>query len=394
MSYENPQYEESIDLLALAVSILRKWKWILVVALMGALLVGMYKGILRPGQAGSEAEIAALQESLDENTAKLAEGEAEFTANEQGIAERLEKIAANEELLPTQEELQETLKENLSALRTTLERSREALDNNQTAEAIANLLKVTNDITSVDNQLNSAATRVSNTKKEITTWQSEIDKMVASNETLQATNEELRNEIAAQETEMTRLTGKPGVGKVALYGLAGAAVFAFLYCGLLFLEFMLDKKLRSGEELKERYGFPILGEFWSEAAKTHRKGGRKLDRLVGDVPTLPEEHQIYKLIAAGIQAPAFPLPMQIAVTGTARKEALREVGQQMCDLLPEGYKVIVAANPVYTPAPLVNLKKYTVVLVEEKGFSDKREIAKLAELLGRNEVKVIGAVVK
>lgn len=399
MTHETTQYEESIDLLALAVKILRKWQWMLVVALMVALCFGMYVGFLRPVQVGSTAEIAKLQEELDENTAKLAESEAEFIANEQGIAERQKKIAANEELLVAQQQMQETLQENLSALRATLEQSQEVLANpnassKQTAEVIAQLLTLTNEITSVDDQLSAAAQSVSNTKKDTSTLQSEIDKMTASNETLGAVNEELRAEIKVQKTEMGRLTRSAGVGKVALYTVVGAMIGAFFYCGIVFLQFMMDKKLRSGNELKEQYGIHILGEFWSEAAKTHNTFGRKLDRIVGDVQTLPQEQQVYKLIAAGIQMPEFPLPMQLAVTGTARKETLRTVGQQLRAMLPKGYKITVAANPVYAPALLVNLKQYTVLLVEEKGFSDKREIAKLAELLSSNEVQVIGAVVK
>lgn len=398
MTYENTQYEDSIELLALVVSVLRNWKWLLAAAVLGALLFGTYKGVLRPERAGSETEIEELQEAINENTKKLSKNEEEIATNESGIAERQERIAADEELLPTQQELEETLKETLSALRTSLQQAQAAVadsnvSSNQTVSVITQMITLSDDIRDTDTQLNSAAARVSNTKKEIATWQSEIDKMIASNETLEETNAELRKKIQEQEAEIGRLTGHAGRGLIIKCAMIGAGLGALAVCGIIYLQFVLYEKLRTADELNEQYGFPILGEFWSAKAKNHNKFNRMLDRLVGDVQTLPEEQQIYKLIAAGIQTPELALPVHLMVTGTARKESLHEVGVQLKDFLPEGYKLTVAANPVYNPEPLANLKKYTVLLVEKKGISDKGEIAKLAKVLRYNDVKVIGAVV-
>ena len=176
--------------------------------------------------------------------------------------------------------------------------------------------------------------------------------------------------------------------------IVGAAVGAFIFCGVIFLQFILDHRLRASGELKERYGLPILGEFSSEAAKKHGKFGRWLDKVSGDVQTLPEDRQVYELIAAGVQTPVAELPMQLVVTGTVSKDILSQVGEQLKSLLPDTYEIKVEANPVYNATFLTDLKQYTVLLVEAKGVSDKREIEKLAEVLQRNEVKVIGAVVK
>ena len=398
MTYENKEYEESIDLLALAACALRKWKWMVLAALVGALLLGVYKGVLRPEIAGSETEIEELQKAIDDDTAKLSKNEADIETNEADIATKQGELAADEELLVSQKELKAAQEENLATLRTTLERSEEVLadpnaSSSQLAEVIMQILTLSDDITAANSSVNTASTRVSNTEKEISTLQSDIKKLTSSNETLEETNAELRQKIKEQEEEIERLTGNAGLVSIVKYAAMGAVLGAFVFCGIIFLQFILYRKLRSADELKEQYGFPILGEFWSAAAKDHNKFNRMLDRLMGDVQTLPEEQQVYKLIAAGIQTPALALPIQLTVTGTAKKETLREVGDRLHSLLPEGYKLTVAANPVYNPGPLANLKKYTVLLVEEKGVSDKREIAKLTEVLGRNEVKVIGAVV-
>ena len=398
MKYDNTQYEESIDLLGLAASILRKRRWLVIVALAGAIVLGVYKGVLRPGDSENASEIAKLQEKIDANTETLKKNEDEIAANETTITANQEKIAANDELLVTQQDLQTTLQDNLTAVQTTLEQSQVVLSDpnassERTAEVIVQLLNLTNDITDLNSQLNAAATRVSNTKKDTTTLQADIDKMTASNEKLEAANAELRTEINEQKAEMEKLNDSARIGQIIKYAMLGAVLGLFFVCGIVFLKYFKDKTLRNSAELKERYDLPILGEFCSAAALKHSKFEKKLDQLAGDVQTHPEKRQVYDLIAAGIQASGEALPMRLAVTGTVDKEILREVSGWLCKFLPEEYEVLMASNPVYNPGFLAELRQYTILLVEVKQSSDKREIDKLVEVLCRNEVKVIGAVV-
>lgn len=398
MVYENPQYEETIDLLALAASAMRQWKRLLLAALIGALLLGAYKGVFRPEKAFSDTEIEELQKALADNKTKLSANETQIVTNRNGIADRQGKITANEELLVTQRELRDALEATLDGLCTALEQSQEVLADPDvttewTAAVIVQMLTLKDNITDTENELNTAATYVNNNQKEISAWQLEIENMTASNQTMEESNAKLRLEIEKQEAQLEGMTGYVRIGPAFKYAVIGAVLGAVVFCGVIFLQYMMYKKLRSSGELKEQYGFPILGEFSSDAAKEHNKFDQMLDKLVGDVQTLPEEQQVYKLIAAGIQTPASPLPMQLVVTGTVEKEMLKEVGNQLNGLLPEDYKITVAENPVYNPDLLANLMQYTVLLAEGKGISDKREIAKLVEVLRRSEVKVIGAVV-
>ena len=71
MRYNSSQYEESIDIAALAAGILRKrWRLILACAA-GALLLGLYKGVLHPGSAGDATQISQLQEEISKNNETL-----------------------------------------------------------------------------------------------------------------------------------------------------------------------------------------------------------------------------------------------------------------------------------------------------------------------------------
>ena len=398
MKYDNTQYEESIDLLGLAASILRKRRRLVMACLAGALVLGVYKGVLRPGDSENAAEIAKLQKEIDTSAETLAKNEDEIAANETTIAANQEKIAANDELLVTQQDRQETLQNSLTALRTTLEQSQAVLadpdaSSERTAEVIVQLLNLTNDITDLDTQLNTAATRINNTKKDTTNLQADIDKLTASNEKLETANGELRTAISEKKTQIENLNSIGNLKRIVKYAVMGAMLGAFVVCGIVFLQYFRDRTLRNSAELKEKYDLPILGEFCSAAALKHTKFEKMLDQLSGDVQTHPEKRQVYDIISAGIQALGEKVPMRLAVTGTVDKETLREVSGWLCKFLPEEYEILMASNPVYNPGFLVELRQYTILLVEVKQRSDKREIDKLVEVLCRNEVKVIGAVV-
>lgn len=398
MKYDNTQYEESIDLLGLAASILRKRRRLVMACLAGALVLGVYKGVLRPGDSENAAEIAKLQKEIDTSAETLAKNEDEIAANETTIAANQEKIAANDELLVTQQDIQETLQNNLTALRTTLEQSQAVLADpdaspERTAEVIVQLLNLTNDITDLDTQLNTMATRINNTKKDTTNLQADIDKLTASNEKLETANGELRTAVSEKKTQIENLNSSGNLKRIVKYAVMGAMLGAFVVCGIVFLKYFRDNTLRNSAELKEKYDLPILGEFCSAAALKHTKFEKMLDQLSGDVQTHPEKRQVYDIISAGIQALGEKVPMRLAVTGTVDKETLREVSGWLCKFLPEEYEILMASNPVYNPGFLVELRQYTILLVEVKQRSDKREIDKLVEVLCRNEVKVIGAVV-
>lgn len=398
MRYNSSQYEESIDIAALAAGILRKrWRLILACAA-GALLLGLYKGVLRPGSAGDATQISQLQEEISKNNETLAKNESDITAHGFTIAADQEKIAANDELIATQQELRTAQQEKLEALRADRDRNQAVLNDanatpEQTEDANSRLLTLANDIVNAENQLNTIVTQITNAQKDTANLQAEIDKLRATDSTLEEANAGLQEEIGAQNAQLAELQGSGGTGQTVKYAVLGGILGILFVCGIRYLQFIFSKKLRCSEELREKYDLPVLGEFCSAAAQKHGRFDKMLDRLSGDVQTLPDKNNVYDLIAAGIQAAGQPLPMRLAVTGTVDEKALREVSGWLCKFLPEEYEVLMASNPVYNAGFLAEIRQYTVLLVEMKQISDKREIDKLADVLCRNEVNVIGVVV-
>lgn len=392
---ETRYYEETIDLLALMVQVLRKWPVLLTAMLIGAALLGGYK-VLVPREMGNTDAIAAIQAQIDANLASIANNEKAIETNELSIENIQKQIAESKNLRPIRKNQIAQWEELLDSLKSTLDEGQHlltdlSLPEEQYAAIVEQINALTENILKVHAQIDA----IPDTETEIKNLEAKIEAIEKSIEDIIEVNEELQEQTDELEAQLATLPeGDISFGAVLKYAVLGAVLGAFIFCGVIFLQFILDHRLRASGELKEKYDLPILGEFSSEAAKKHGKFGRWLDKLSGDVQTLPEERQVYELIAAGVQASAAALPMRLVVTGTVSKEILDQIGEQLKSLLPDTYKIKVETNPVYNAAFLVDLKQYTVLLVEVKGVSEKKDIEKLSEVLQRSEVKVIGAVVK
>ena len=395
---ETRQYEETIDLLALMAQALRKWRMLLLAMLVGAVLLGGYKGLV-PGDVDNTSAIAAIQSQIDANLVSIENNEKDIEANELSIENIQKQIAESKNLRPIRKDQIAQWEELLDSLKSTLNESQHlltdlSLPEEQYAAIVEQINALTENILKVHAQIEAipdTETEIKNLESEIKTIEKSIEDIIEVNEKLQEQTDELEAQITIlPETRM----GGVSLGTVLKYAIIGAALGTFIFCGMIFLQFILDHRLRNSGELKERYSLSVLGEFSSEAAQKHGRFGQWLDKLSGDVQTLPDERQVYELIAAGVQTSIATPPIQLAVTGTVSKGILDQIGGQLRSLLPNTYEIKVETNPVYNATFLVDLKQYTVLLVEAKGVSDKREIEKLAEVLHCNEIKVIGAVVK
>ena len=394
---ETRQYEETIDLPALMVQALRKWPVLLAAMLIGALLLGGYKGLV---PVDHTSEIEAIQLAIDANLKSIENNEKAIETNELFIENSEKKIAEDKELFPVREEQLAQWEELLESLKNSLKDSQDLLTDlsltaDQYAAAVVQINTLTENILKVSVQVEAAKQKIPDMETEIKNLEMEIETVEERIEDIIEINKKLYEQIDEQEAQITDLSvTRASLKTVLKNAILGAALGAFVYCSVIFLQFILDHRLRTSGELKERYDLPILGEFSSEAAKKHGKFGQWLDKLSGDVQILPKEQQVYELIAASVQTSGAALPMRLAVTGTVSKEILGQIGEQLESLLPDTYAIKVETNPVYNAEFLVVLRQYAVLLVEAKGVSDKREIEKLADVLLRNEVKVIGAVVK
>ncbi len=399
MKYDAQKYEESLDLLALLAEILRKWKWLVCAILVGALVFGGVGALRKPEPVVDAEAVAAAQTARDGSVATLAADENELETNRATLADRETRIAADRKQLEKNEMNLLAQQALLEQLQGALERTQEVLndpdaDPERLSEIVVQLPATTNQVDKVTDRVEELAQKGRDLENEIAGWQTEISNLTARNDALETDIANLAAAIPGQEAALAAAqAGTPGSNNMVTNGVIGAILGVLVVCGAVFLRFLLGKKLLQSRELKERYSLPILGEFYSGSAKKHKGFDCWLDQLSGDLQTQPEEEQVYQLVAADIRAAAKE-PKALAVTGTVPEEYLTETVEKLRALLPEDFAVTEKANPVYDASFLAEVREYSVLLVEAKGVSDRREIDKLAELLCRKEVDVLGAVVR
>lgn len=401
MQNTEQNYEEHVSFMTLLALALRRWQWLLASVLIGAVLLGVYEYLkpVAPTQA-EEEQITELEASRNADKKTLTNNETELNEIEIDTRTNEAKIAADEALLASYEASQETLRNDLITLQSGLEQSQSVLtDPDSTPEArvavIVELPMMTNNVISINTELNSLSEKIRTYTNQITSLQAEISGWEDRAETLNESNEKLRASIKDAEKKIATLKeGEPKEKTVVTSAITGGIAGLVVYFGIVFLQYILDKRLRTAAVLKEQYHVPVLGEFYSEKAKGHKRNHDKiLDILVGDVQTLPEEQSVYDLVAAGVAADV-KTPTRLAVTGTVPMAMLQDVAEKLGPALPDHIQAEAHENPVYNAAFLTQLKDYSVLLVEAKGVSDKQEISKLMEVLRRNKVTILGAVVK
>lgn len=394
--------EETIDLAALLAAALRKWRGLLLAMLIGALLLGGYKGyaafnkklpdvdtVLNSVAADREDFTAEMIKCRDE----IREAENKIRANNEMISANDEKIKANDEYAAEINATITKLEQIREELQLAVEQAQTALDMGVSAsgeELLAlniQLLTSRNDVIETDRQLADMAGSLGKIKIDNAGCRKESAPLIIENETLQ-------QEIEEQMAGLEKLLGGDSAVRASIkYAVLGAILGAFIFACVILLQYVFHGKIRRGEELGELYNVQVFGEASSDDTRKHGKFGRMLDRLEGVPQTALDKQQAYELAAAGVHAAGLDKPVKLAVTGTVEGAVLQEVCEKLSALLPDSYTVTKAENPVYNAASLADLKQYTILWVEAKEVSDKKEVDRLAELLWRSKVTVVGALV-
>lgn len=397
MYYEKERYEENIDILSLLAEMIRKWKWLVAAVLAGALLLGIYKSGIRWEKVGSEDAIAKLQDEMDANNRMIDSSNNTIASNQANIERDNERIVDKEKLLQSIRQTKAEMEENMEGSHDEVILRLQVLADDPTATieqrefALDQISAIRSQAMDVCGQLYQISALIISTEDEIANLQKEIDGFNISTRNCTATIDDMREQLAQQQKEMDRLTDNRGRRAMIPYIIFGGFLGGVAFCGVIFVRYITSKKLRSSQQLRDQFDLPVLGEFRSAAAEKHGKFGRMLDKLSKDVPTLPDDGKIYELIGAGVRAAG--LPERLAITGTAGKDTLEKVRENLGGCLSPDCELTVVDAPAYSADFLADIQKYTVLLVEAKGVSDRREIAKLMEIFRRNGTNVVGAVV-
>ena len=185
---------------------------------------------------------------------------------------------------------------------------------------------------------------------------------------------------------------KEGI-KYGLIGfIAGAFVLAFVYA----LQYLLCGKLMDSDELNDRYGILLLGDYYAPLHAHPNRMDRWIDRMSGITEDKRSVESVYALSAANIMAQVgTEKNPKLLLMGNAKSEdfdaAATALSEKLCS---SGIDVIVAGNVNESASAIEKLKQTEqVVLIEQRGTSRQQDIQKELLILRKLEKKIIGAIV-
>ena len=390
-----------IGLKSLCILTLRRCRLILLAALLGALLMGIYGGASYSGRqaAASEAREAAL-EDLQTQRDSLSD---EMDSYKQNIKEAERQIRDAQYVIKDRQLTIENYQQQIDGLdvrradcTAALEKARQVLNTTSNDEARVQAASAVHELnealTGYTNQELSWQLYILNYQNEIETLKdtSAQDKVIEENEKLL---EDKQKELDEMDEEIRKLeipaSASGPVVSAIKFAIVGAVLLACLTCGVVVVLGCFDRRLHDGEELASSCGARLLGDL-RRPAETRCPLERRLQRWELGA-SVPETSEQYDQISANIRL--LTAPGEIVVTGTedADEKTVRELSDR---LSPVGYTVTGCADPLKNADALLFAADKPVILVETAGVSDMREVVRLVNLLREGHGSVAGAVIR
>ena len=180
------------------------------------------------------------------------------------------------------------------------------------------------------------------------------------------------------------------------YGIIGFIVGAFVLAFVYALQYLLCGKLMDSDELNDRYGVLLLGDYHAPL-HAHPNGiDRWIDRMNGITEEKRSVESVYALSAANIvaQVGAEKNP-KILLMGNAKSEDFDAAAIALSEKLRSSGIDVIAAGNVNESAPAIEKLQQAeqVVLIEQRGASRQQDIQKEILTLRKLEKKIVGAII-
>ncbi len=201
------------------------------------------------------------------------------------------------------------------------------------------------------------------------------------------TADQVQKQIEEIQKELDEVQ-KLGVPKYAVIGFVGG-FFVLVFCYAI--GYVFSDKLRGERELRERYGYYLLGTIPKNRKKKLLDGIDRFLRRLDGVERITEE-EAYRIVATNIANLAKD-GGTFLVTGTLEEERLMEFTARIVPQLPENILLMTGACMNINATTLEMLAECdAVVLVEEQDGSLRTKVQKEQESIAALEKNVIGYV--
>lgn len=180
------------------------------------------------------------------------------------------------------------------------------------------------------------------------------------------------------------------------YGIIGFAAGAFVLAFVYALQYLLCGKLMDSDELNDRYGILLLGDYYAPLHAHTNRIDRWIDRMSGITEDKRSVESVYALSAANIMAQVdVEKNSKLLLMGNSKSEdfdaAATALSEKLCS---SGIDVIAAGNVNESASAIEKLQQAEqVVLIEQRGASRQQDIQKELLILRKLGKKIIGAIV-
>lgn len=180
------------------------------------------------------------------------------------------------------------------------------------------------------------------------------------------------------------------------YGIIGFIAGAFVLAVVYALQYLLCGKLIDSDELNDRYGILLLGDYHAPLHAHPNRIDWWIDRMNGITEDKRSVESVYVLSAANIvaQVGAEKNP-KLLLMGNAKSGDFNAAATALSEkLCASGIDVITAGNVNESASAIEKLQQAEqVVLIEQRGASRQQDIQKELLTLRKLEKKIVGAIV-
>lgn len=386
MGYEDN--EQEIDLKAMFFDALHHWRSILLAGLIGALLLGGWKGF----EAFKNRQ--DLQNAITAGTVTESSYSSEYLAAKDAVEakekERREQTQKARKLQAEITKAQTTVSEGEAIIAAQTEVIE--LRNEQIVEL--QLLKDKEAVIDCKVSVAEAKAAISQAKIDMATAESEIAGLEAEKSEYDEKIESLTEEIEQMEASLPEKV--PSMNSVvkktikfAVIGfVAGAAILFMIYIVI----YVLKPMLRMPDDIRTVYGYPVLGVLNKKVQKKLCAIDKWILKAEG-CGRRPCDEEIVKTAAVSIANTAEPGASVALMTTLKENDVIRQIAEQLKTLVP-GMKFVLLTEGVSKAANVDELSRCdAAVLLEERNTTSMGKLTADVNQIRLFGKKVLGAIV-
>lgn len=199
-------------------------------------------------------------------------------------------------------------------------------------------------------------------------------------------------EPTAPEANTRASVMKEGVKYGVIGFIVGALFVGFAYA----LQYLACGKLMNSDELNDRYGILLLGDYYAPMHAQPNRIDRWIDRMHGITEKKQSLESVYALSASNMKAQvSAEKNPKLLLLGNAKTQDFEAAANALTEkLATSGIDLIVAGNINESASAIEKLQEAElVVLIEQRGASRQQAIEKELLTLRKLGKKIVGAIV-